>query len=133
MKPPELTEAAPRMRYQLSIPETAPSPNCYVRAHWTTYQRIKKHWALLVLEAMQASGKPAAPLQRSRVRIMRYGSRMLDPDNATASMKPLIDGLKANGMIADDSAKHIELHVEQGTRPKDALPCTLVEIEALTA
>lgn len=121
------------MRYELNIPECAPSPNCYVRAHWTVYQRIKKHWALLVLEAIQASGKPLAPLQRSRVRIMRYGARQLDPDNATASMKPLIDGLKANGMIADDSAEHIELHVGQGTRPKGALPCTLVEIEAMSA
>lgn len=122
-----------KMRFELNIPETAPSPNCYVRAHWTTYQKIKKHWALLVLEAIQTSGKPITPLPRARVRIMRFGAQQLDPDNATAAQKPLIDALKSNGMIEDDSAEHIELHVGQGVRPKGAMSCTLVEIVALPA
>ena len=120
-------------RYELNIPATAPSPNCYVWAHWTVYRKIKTHWAWLVLEALQACGKPPTPLQRARIRIMRYGVRPLDPDNATAAQKPLIDALKAHGVIADDSSQHIELHVGQAKRPKGALPCTLVEIEALTA
>lgn len=121
------------MRYELNIPETAPSPNCYVRAHWSVYQKIKTHWAWLVLEALQACGKPSERLEKARVRIMRYGRNPLDPDNLVSAQKPLLDALVVNGFLKDDSARHIELHVGQGSRPKGALPCTLVEIEAMSA
>jgi hypothetical protein len=121
------------MRYELRIPETAPSPNCYVRAHWSVYSKIKQHWYWLILEALQASGKPRERLEKARVTIVRYGRNKLDRDNLYGSTKPIADALIVNGFIRDDSEDHIDLQVRQGTLPKGALPCTLIEIVALTA
>lgn len=119
-----------KMRFELMVSEVAPSPNTYVRAHWTVYQKIKTLWSWLIVMALQGSGKPLVPLPKAKVSIARFASRLLDPDNLVAAQKPVIDALKSNGIIQDDTAEHIELHVEQSKPPKGSPPCTLILIEA---
>ncbi len=117
-------------RYELDIPETAPSPNVYVRAHWRVYHRIKSRWHWLVMEALQPRGKPESALPKARLTITRYGVRMLDPDNLVASQKPVIDALMSAGLILSDGWTDCELHVGQ---VKDKRKRTFVMIEPLPA
>jgi hypothetical protein len=119
------------VRYEIAVPEAAPSPNKYVRAHWTTYQRLKQKWHWLILEALQHGGKPETALRKARVTIVRYGMKKLDRDNLYGSCKPILDALRAHRVIVDDDDEHLELLVQQGERPQGALPCTLIEVLAL--
>jgi hypothetical protein len=51
--------------------------------------------------------------ERARVSIVMFRVRLLDPDNAYGSAKPLIDCLRTCNLISDDSEKEIELTVTQ--------------------
>lgn len=66
------------------------------------------------IQALDGSlpGEEKGP-QRARVRIKRYGYRILDADNATGGCKPLIDCLKEAGLIENDSPEYIDLEVVQ--------------------
>jgi hypothetical protein len=46
---------------------------------------------------------------KRRVKILRYGTRILDIDNWHGGCKPLIDALKEKKIIIDDNAKWCEL------------------------
>lgn len=50
---------------------------------------------------------------RTLVRITSHRVRLLDHDNHTGGCKHLIDALKYNGEIEDDSPKHIRLETDQ--------------------
>ncbi|MFI5270030.1 MAG: hypothetical protein ACHQ7M_21850, partial [Chloroflexota bacterium] len=41
-----------------------------------------------------------------------------DVDNATASLKPVLDGLVAGGLLVDDGPDHLSLHVRQELGPQ---------------
>jgi hypothetical protein len=51
--------------------------------------------------------------RRSHVTIVRHSSRLLDPDNLVASVKPLIDEIRKANLIADDDPASIKLTVLQ--------------------
>lgn len=65
--------------------------------------------------------------RKAYVEIIRYGSRSLDVDNFYGGLKPLIDCLKAKGLIVDDNATWLELDASQG-KCKRCLECTKIEI-----
>jgi hypothetical protein len=119
------------VRFQLVIDEVAPSPNTYLYRHWRYYKAVKDKWRWLVHIASIASGKPSEALPRSKVGIMRYGRLLLDPDNLVGAHKPVVDALKNNGFILDDTGDHIELDVRQEKVPKGAAPCTLIVVESI--
>lgn len=118
------------MRYELNIPETAPSPNRVMRLHWAQRKKLWDRWGRFIWAAVLQQGQlPQAPPERARVTITRHGVKALDPDNLVGAHKPVIDALTRNRLIADDSAAHIELHVSEGKRTKE--PYTLVLVESL--
>lgn len=51
--------------------------------------------------------------ERARVSIVMFRVRLLDPDNAYGSAKPLIDCLRTCGLIPDDTEAAIDLQVSQ--------------------
>lgn len=63
------------------------------------------------------TGNVGAPSQRPRVEFTLFRSKLLDPDSKTASVKPVLDGLVAAGLIPDDREADIELRVEQEKVP----------------
>lgn len=53
------------------------------------------------------------PLRPVRIRITVFRWNRQDPDNAVASVKPLVDALVARGWAVDDSARWLELEVRE--------------------
>lgn len=62
------------------------------------------------------------------VRIVRYGANLLDEDNLRGGMKPVIDALKAVGLIVDDSPRHITLITDQFVSKGR---CTVISVDQL--
>ena len=58
---------------------------------------------------------PRPPHERVAIRVTRYAPahHWLDPDNLTGGLKPVLDGLKAHALIANDTAKDITLETHQ--------------------
>lgn len=87
---------------------------------------IAKHHASPEPLAVNSDEERSASL--ITVRITRYGSKLLDPDNLCGGVKPLLDAIRYERLIPDDSPDQIELIVRQ----KKTMPCftgTLIEIE----
>ena len=99
---------------KLRIEAIPPSLNKLSRMHWAVQRRLTKQWTLLTWKAMLLAGvvKGTANGKVRCVVTIRH-SKLYDKDNAYGGCKPLIDSLKMNGLIVDDSAKHLELTVEQ--------------------
>ena len=73
------------------------------------------------------AGKERSPVgSRLRVKITSYRCRLLDPDNLCP--KFLIDALRYQHLIADDSPDHIVLEVRQQKVARKPEEGTLVEI-----
>jgi Holliday junction resolvase RusA-like endonuclease len=86
--------------------------NDRLRSHWRTQRRETKDWVLMVRAAcgLPQFGKVQG---RCKVTITLYRKRLQDPDNAVASVKPVLDALVRNGWLVDDSAEYLELHVKE--------------------
>lgn len=97
----------------LVIAHIAASPNRWNGKHWSVYRRSRKLWDRLVWEAMAQAGVKPERFPKATVHIIRQASRKLDKDNLYGACKPLIDALRANWLILDDSPEHLSLEVEQ--------------------
>jgi hypothetical protein len=131
----------------LHLPKRLPTPNRWLKLHWSTYARIKSAWAevirLAVLDSSSAGHRLAlrttlagamgwiAPPVRARVRITRIVRHrrhfITDPDNRRFAGKALVDCLVDAGFLRDDSEDHIDLHVDQEVST-DGLDWTVVAI-----
>jgi hypothetical protein len=65
---------------------------------------------------------------RPTARFVFHRQRLLDRDNAWAGAKDLLDGLRAAGLVSDDTEAAIELKVEQVKVAHRADQKTVVEI-----
>jgi len=92
----------------LHIDEPIPSLNKTIGGHWSRQLKHRRRWQWLTRAAIlraQIFIPPKWP--RAKIRIERYGGRILDADNVRGGAKALIDALKYEEIIADDSAAHI--------------------------
>lgn len=113
----------------LTIPEASPSLNEHKWKHWSKHLRLRKHWSMLVLVAKnEAKIFNAHPVDPALVTIIREGHRLLDHDNFVGGAKSLVDSLRDQRLIADDSPAHATFTYEQRQVPKASYPRTLVEI-----
>jgi Holliday junction resolvase RusA-like endonuclease len=124
----------------LTIPMLPIGPNGsrgLLRSHWSARSRHRKEWETMIGCALRMQGDftPAQERagwnlkRRARVEITQYRPRLLDPDNATAAVKVVLDACRRLGLIYDDAAKWLELSVVQVT---DREPRTNIRIEVLT-
>lgn len=110
----------------LDIPRATPSMNVTHHKHWRVMHQQKKLWAQEIwVAAAQGHRVPEKAPERAKVTVTRYG-RLLDPDNFIGGLKSVLDGLKAEGLILDDNAKHLELIATQ----QKGAPRTVITIEA---
>lgn len=95
-------------------------------AKWYGRHRQAKLWRTEVHVAM---GRRAQPPEKARVTITVYRARRQDPDNAVASVKPVLDAMVKTGWLKDDRHECLELHVEEipGTKKPDRR--TMIEWE----
>lgn len=111
------------------IPEAL---NVTLRAHRMKRDRAQKAWAAYLCAETHAVRKklPTSPLKSAELRLVRHSHRMLDFDGLVGSMKPVVDGLKAAGVILDDRWSVTGAwQVDQRFRPKAEGP--LLEIHVL--
>lgn len=92
------------------IPYVPVSANEMLRMHWTRRRQEKKTWLGWFGIAARRFGR--APW-KARVSIQVRRGELQDPDNAVASVKPLLDALRARGWLYDDSGVHLELEVKE--------------------
>lgn len=88
-----------------------PTPNTWVRAHWSKYQTIKKEWLNRIYEATienYGRGKFGPPVKNASLTVTRKGLKILDYDNLIGGFKPLIDALTKLGYLEDDTNDVIE-------------------------
>jgi len=116
------------MTLTLTVYRATPSLNEFAnvrRSNAWKYRSLRSAWhydlGQALLEARSAVRRPLAwprpPTARVAVCVTRYAPahQWLDPDNLTGGLKPVLDGLKAHELIANDTAKDIDLVVNQAT------------------
>lgn len=107
----------------LVIEEAAPGLNEMLRWHWSKRYKETARWSRWVwLARCQASPNPPAMLTRALVSIERRSRGQLDPDNLHGSCKLILDALRDQQLIEDDSPEHIDLVVTQSRgRPRTTI------------
>lgn len=111
----------------LDIPRATPSRNATFHKHWRASYREKKLWLSEIHWARVKAGyrEPVAP-RRARVTIERYGRR-LDYDNFVGGLKSVLDCLRQEKLIANDTEDALELL----TRQLPGKPRTVITVEPL--
>jgi Holliday junction resolvase RusA-like endonuclease len=85
-----------------------PKPvNAWRGLHWRFRHAEDKKWKKIVGQLLLAHRKPAAPLKRAKLKLTRFSSVCPDSDGLTSSFKAVLDALVHNGVLEDDSFKHI--------------------------
>ena len=95
-----------KARYVLEfeVTGTPPTLNTYLRMFHMKRHAENNRWYESIHYTLlsQKLPKPEKPLSYFKLSFTRYAARMLDYDNLVASFKPVCDGLKKAGLIADD-------------------------------
>jgi len=109
---------------KLTIPYVPVSLNVWMRWHWAKRKKLSQQWEwdLVALKPLPYF------TSKAKVKITLMHSRFYDKDNAYGACKVLVDAMKKQRMIVDDSAEWLELTVEQGKEPHKSR-YTIVEIE----
>jgi hypothetical protein len=117
---------------EITIPKASPSLNEINGHHWIRYRAHKRQWLDLIWIAKIDAGVYGMPMfERANVRIVRHGAKLLDTDNLVGGVKPIVDSLRALGIIADDTPEHITLTVEQCIAAESVR--TVIHVEQIAA
>jgi hypothetical protein len=122
------------MTLMLTVYRATPSLNEFANIRRTQawkYRSLRAAWhhaiGQALLEARSESRRPLSwprpPKERVRICVTRYAPthHWLDPDNLTGGLKPVLDALKAHELVVNDTAKDIDLVVNQAIS-ETALP-----------
>lgn len=114
-----------------TIPVRLWSPNVSNNWHWAQRSR---HTGAVLRATWATLGKcHAPPTGKRRVEVTLIGPRDLDPDNATAACKPLLDAIRRLGWLVDDSPAHLELVVSQERGKSHAVRVKLGDCQKIDA
>jgi hypothetical protein len=104
----------------LNIPRVPKSPNALRGRHWTVKHKDRNSWVTEIWVACFKEGlcgactEPKRTTKKKKVVIAVYSaSQPMDPDNLDGSRKPILDAMKANGLLVDDSGKWCESTITQ--------------------
>ena len=96
---------------QFTIAPPPPSPNKMLRLHYFQRNDITHGIYTQVLAAVRAITikRPVFGHRLIVIEAKRHAPRKMDPDNFIGSLKPVIDGLRQCGAIADDTVKQVQI------------------------
>lgn len=99
---------------QFIIPGTFPSLNVLLKWHWAKRARHRQEIERSIRFATSCWHPPPRRKRRARVDLTIYQPyRRLDQDNAEGAMKPVIDSLRALGLIYQDSPDWLDKTIVQ--------------------
>lgn len=103
------------MIYSLPFNVLPPNHNDWDRMHYRVRAGFKQQWFELMLEMKQKiSWEHELPLKECEVVWVLHVARRRDWDNAAGMLKPVLDGMKAAGIVQNDSPVCItDLHCKQ--------------------
>ena len=99
--------SAPGPVLTFKIMPPPPSPNVTLRMNWHKRHKIFLDIYWQVRTCVRYGGDTFT--RRVLITAERFSRGKLDPDNLIGSLKPVIDGLRHCGVIADDTAQHVRL------------------------
>jgi hypothetical protein len=132
-------------RVTLKIGLELRSPNKTLWAHWRAKQNERQKWEKAITAALavernhgdwrfqDGAPKPVPPAPRVRVSATRYVPHrrrfIRDDDNLVFAMKPVLDALKACGLIQDDRRSCCQLETPRQVAGTSPAPWTEIVIE----
>lgn len=93
-------------KLEIQINDLPKTRNALADRRWERRKEATK-WHELVRHKAELA-RPAAPLRRATLHLVRHSSRCPDYDGLVSSFKYVIDGLVNCGIIIDDNMKVIE-------------------------
>ena len=94
----------------ITINELPKAVNAWRGKHWRVRYAEDQKWVRNIANILLSGRplmKPASPLKKARLTLVRYSSRCPDHDGLVSSFKTVIDALVRNGVLEDDSYQHI--------------------------
>jgi len=133
------------MALVLRIPRRLESPNTWNGRHWRVKHRISQEWEDCVRSCEKDADTYERPVltfdadgnvaHRVRVTVERYVPSMRnfirDDDNLRFAVKPLLDALKRQGYIKNDSRRWLEHPTPTQHVSTDGKDWTVVTIEPI--
>lgn len=117
--------------YQLRISRPTPSLNEIIGVNPFSLQKGKKAWFWLIRASPDFLAIPKATGPR-RMRIERYGKRLMDLDNLIGGAKMVLtDNLRKMGLLVDDTEALLKIEATNGKLQKGETPYTLVILEEI--
>lgn len=104
-----------------------------VGPHRWKYKKERDAWHWLVKAARLNFNVPVATALRRRVtleRLFNGRQRERDLDNLSGGMKPIVDALVLERLIAGDDPKSVEIHYKQTKGPLRGLVITIEQLGA---
>lgn len=100
------------LKFRLAFPTETPSNNVIKGMHYQVYKNMRQKWRLMAQAAL-AGARPALPIEKAGLVIVRHCSGELDWDNAYGGLKPMLDCLvmpstknpDGLGLITDDNPR----------------------------
>lgn len=104
----------------LILPFSSPSQNELQKWHWSMRRRFRQQVQIMIRMGLSADGisLSESPQKKRRLEVTRVGHRILDVDNLIGGCKPIVDALKMEFLIQDDSPKWLESEYRQQTVKK---------------
>ena len=128
------------MKLEFRIPRRLESPNTWNGRHWRVKHRISQAWELEVWRSFHAAfAKLPLPTgdRKMRVEVERHvpsaRNFIRDDDNLRFAVKPLLDALKRQGYIKNDSRKWLEHPTPTQHLSEDGKDYTVIRIEPCEA
>jgi len=101
-----------RLCWIFELPGPLPSANKILRIHWGARRDYCQQMQKLVQVVGNQLSIPKAEKKRELF-IIQYKHRLFDKDNLYGSVKILVDAIKKEGHLVDDSEKWVYLKVVQ--------------------
>jgi hypothetical protein len=107
------------MTIEILLPFATPSQNELNRWHWAKKRRFRDQCRLWIRSQMRSRGlsPEAAPRCKRRVEVIRRGLRTLDFDNLVGGFKPVLDAMRMEFLLFDDSPDWVDGKYRQEKNP----------------